>query len=447
MKFKKLSMPSISFKSLFKKGFNVFTATVAASLIVLGSLGMFVSYINPVPTIAGYLPITTPNIGFGTFTLTPTMLEPMYATIQSWQTGEYPIAFTIATLSVMLGLALHIKSVHKVWAGIKASPRAIYHAPMNFYRKLRTGRDWLLAKIEYLNSESAKWKRTFQIMRSPYSFLRMMGFSPQMAIGLIAVGGTAGTGVVVNETILAERSFQNGDAGIYAAPHNTPDPTLEATMAWRQENKNDNTLRVVLGSTPVREIKIENVSVGTVFTGSALPTGKTEVMLIEGTDVSGGTATRLEVGELIFEKNRCKTLEFDDIKAHTINVIGNASDGQSINTSPGTARMRGIGGGHHQAEAMVTSGGLYDRIWIDAPTSGVNGKIGKLHLSNIYTKGGSCILRQMDIGTLTIQLNETGNGDGFATKDFEIKAGVTSSNWNVEDNVEVSISEPATSTP
>ena len=170
-------------------------------------------------------------------------------------------------------------------------------------------------------------------------------------------------------------------------------------------------------------------------------------MLIEGTDVSGGTATRLEIGELIFEKNRCKKLEFDDIKAHTINVIGNASDGQSLNTSPGTARMRGIGGGHHQAEAMVTSGGLYDRIWIDAPTSAVNGKIGKLHLSNIYTKGGPCILRQMDIGTLTIQLNETGAGDGFATKDFEIKAGVTGANWNVTDNVEVSISEPTTSTP
>ena len=170
-------------------------------------------------------------------------------------------------------------------------------------------------------------------------------------------------------------------------------------------------------------------------------------MLIEGTDVDGGTATRLEIGELIFEKNRCKKLEFDDIKAHTINVIGNASDGQSINTSPGTARMRGIGGGHHQAEAMVTSGGLYDRIWIDAPTSAVNGKIGKLNLSNIYTKGGPCVLRQMDIGTLTIQLNETGAGDGYATKDFEIKAGVTGANWNVTDNVEVSISEPATTAP
>mgnify|MGYP004329736403 CR=1 FL=1 len=212
----------------------------------------------------------------------------------------------------------------------------------------------VITKIDYLNSESAKWRRTFQVMKSPYSFLRMMGFSPQMAVGLIAVGGTAGTGVVVNETILAERSFANGDAGIYAAPHNTPDPTLEATMRWREENEDDNTLRIVLGTTPVREIKIENVSVGTVYDNSALPQGKTEVMLIEGTDVDGGTATRLEIGELIFEKNRCKKLEFDDIKAHTINVIGNASDGQSINTSPGTARMRGIGGGHHQAEAMVT---------------------------------------------------------------------------------------------
>ena len=65
----------------------------------------------------------------------------------------------------------------------------------------------MLAKIEYLNSESAKWKTTFKIMMSPYSFLRAMGLSPQMAIGLLAVGGTAGTGVVVNETVLAERSF------------------------------------------------------------------------------------------------------------------------------------------------------------------------------------------------------------------------------------------------
>jgi hypothetical protein len=433
-----MNMPTFNFWAIVKKTFNIFLTTLSVSMILLGGLGLFLAYINPIPWVAGYFPLS-----FGSFYITG---ELAFQEVLTWQATPM-LSGAVSAAAIFSGLAMHVNNYANWWRAIKASPRAIANSPMAMYRKLKAGRDWLLTKIDYLNSESAKWRRTFQVMKSPYSFLRMMGFSPQMAVGLIAVGGTAGTGVVVNETILAERSFANGDAGIYAAPHNTPDPTLEATMKWREENEDDNTLRIVLGSTPVREIKIENVSVGTVYDNSALPSGKTEVMLIEGTDVDGGTATRLEIGELIFEKNRCKKLEFDDIKAHTINVIGNASDGQSINTSPGTARMRGIGGGHHQAEAMVTSGGLYDRIWIDAPTSAVNGKIGKLHLSNIYTKGGPCILRQMDIGTLTIQLNETGAGDGFATKDFEIKAGVTGANWNVTDNVEVSISEPTTSTP
>ena len=434
-----------NFWGIAKKTFNILLGTLTAVMVTTGALGLFLAYINPIPWVAQYFPISMSNILWtgAWFNITG---EQAFQSIHSWQANAL-LGSAVSASVIFMGLMIHVQSFSTWWKTIKASPRAIINSPMAAYRKLRAGRDWLIAKVEYLNGESAKWRRTFNIMKSPYSFLRMMGFSPQMAVGLIAVGGTAGTGVVVNETILAERSFANGDAGIYAAPHNTPDPTLEATMKWREENEEDNTLRIVLGTTPVREIKIENVSVGTVYTNSALPSGKTEVMLIEGTDVSGGTATRLEIGELIFEKNRCKKLEFDDIKAHTINVIGNASDGQSINTSPGTARMRGIGGGHHQAEAMVTSGGLYDRIWIDAPTSAVNGKIGKLHLSNIYTKGGPCVLRQMDIGTLTIQLNETGAGDGYSTKDFEIKAGVTGANWNVTDNVEVSISEPATSAP
>tara|TARA_R100001594_G_scaffold34509_1_gene63524 strand:- start:2248 stop:2571 length:324 start_codon:yes stop_codon:yes gene_type:complete len=106
--------------------------------------------------------------------------------------------------------------------------------------------------------------------------------------------------------------------------------------------------------------------------------------------------------------------------------------------------MRAIGGGHHQAEAMVTSGGTYDRIWIQAPSSGVNGKIGTLRLSNLYTKGGDCVLSRMDVGTMNILLNEVGEGNGFATKEFTIATSVTGANITIEDNVEVSISEPAT---
>ena len=327
---------------------------------------------------------------------------------------------------------------------ILAMIMSVIRSPVAAYRRVTVCRNWILAKIQYLNDESAKWKTTFKILMSPYSLLRALGFSPQMAIGLLAIGGTAGGGVVVNETILAERSFSGGDSGIYAAPHDMPSTTLEATMAWREDNKNDNTLRIVLGTTPVREIRIENVSVGTVYANSTLPSGQTTAVLVEGTDVQGTNTvdTRLQIGELIIEKSRCKSMDFSDINAHTINVIGNASDGQSINTTPGTARMRAIGGGHHQAEAMVTSGGTYDRIHIDAPTSAVNGKVGKLILSNLYTEGGACTFKRLDIGTLTIELNEIGQGNGFATKEFQILTSVKGANWLVTDNVEVSIGEP-----
>ena len=93
---------------------------------------------------------------------------------------------------------------------------------------------------------------------------------------------------------------------------------------------------------------------------------------------------------------------------------------------------------------MITSGGTYDRIWLQAPSSAINGKIGTLRLSNLYTKGGDCSFTAMDIGTLIIELNETGSGTGFGTKEFIIATTVTGANITVIDNVEVSITEPAT---
>ena len=313
------------------------------------------------------------------------------------------------------------------WAWLKASP-------VTAYKSLCRRRDWVLDKITYLHSESAKWRMMFNIAKSPYSLLRWVGLSPQMAVSLL-VGSTAvGGGVVANETVFADRSFARGDSGVYTAPSDVPTSFDES----------DNTLRIDLGSTPVREITIENVSVGSVFTGSALPSGETNVVEISGNVVTGGSNTRLEVGHLIFEKSRCKKLTVTDVQAHTIKIIGNASDGQSIAPSPGTSRMRAIGGGHSQADAMITSGGQYDRILVNAPNSGVNGKVGTLRLTNLWTKGGDCILNKMNVGTLEILLNEIGMANGFATKEFTVATNVTGANIEITDNVEVTIAEPPT---
>ena len=428
----KIKRPNIKkiLKGIGKFILNTFTVVT----IIGGGTLAFASYINPVPYIAEYFP----TLAFQSYTL-----ETLFADVKWWQDQGY-VAWSISGGMIVLGLAIHIRSIGKVIRAIKASPRAVLNAPVNTYRKLRAGRDWLFDKVEYLNSESKKWRTAFNIAKSPYSLLRALGFSPQMALGLLTIGGSVGGGVVVNETILAERNFTNGDAGIYAAPNNIPSETLESAMMFRKENKQDNTLRIVLASTPVSEIGIYDVTIGTAYASSSLPSGKAEAVLVEGTDVSGGTATRLYIGELTIEKSRCKSMDFSDINAHTINIIGNASDGQSISQTAGTSRMRAIGGGHHQASAMITRGGTYDRIWLDAPNSGVNGKVDKLILSNLWTKGGSCTFRQMDIGTLNIKLNEVGQGNGFDSKEFTVATTVTAQVWNVTGNVETTIAEPTT---
>ena len=401
---------------------------------------LYLLLINPVSLLASIFPIVSSPFGLE-FYITQVMVQNSLVIFAS----QSILATSISSVLLLMGMGL---LAPELWKGlkafgrcVKASPMAIVRSPINTYKKVAAWRNWVLAKVNYLNEESAKWKMTFNIMKAPYSFLRMMGLSPQMAIGLLTATTVAGTGVAVNETVFAERSFARGDSGVYAASVIGSNLPLDVPTEYVEGS---NTLRIDLGSTPVREITIENVSVGTVFTGSALPSGEANVVQISGNTIGGGTNTRLEIGTLIFEKSRCKKLTLTDIQAHTLIVKGNASDGQSISPSPGTSRMRAIGGGHHQAEAMVTSGGTYDRIWIQAPTSGVNGKVGTLTLSNLYTKGGECVLSKMNVGTMKIELNEIGMGNGFATKEFAIATTVTAANMTIEDNVEVTIAEPST---
>ena len=95
---------------------------------------------------------------------------------------------------------------------------------------------------------------------------------------------------------------------------------------------------------------------------------------------------------------------------------------------------------------MGTQGGTYDRLWIQAPTSTVNGKIDKLTISNAYTRGGACWLHRIKAGEVIIRLNEVGMGDGLAAKDFTIATSVTASVITQTGNVEVLMARAATVT-
>ncbi len=412
-------------------GLKVFGLLFGVVSVIVGSLGV-------AATLFGMLLFQMANLG-------GTAVKAIVIPIAN--TGETGLGVSIGV--ILAGVALLRKPLlwglrqplHGLrWLGRRFPSGGLIASPVRFYKSIVRARNWTLAKAEYLQGESAKWRALFTTLKLPYLALRSLGVSPNAAVAILFAGSTAATGVVVNETILEGRSFSRGDAGVYLAPGDTP-----VSYVTDPEEEGYNTLRIDLGATPVRAITIENVSIGTVFSGSALPSGTQEAVLINGVAASSGfNATRLEVGHLIFEKSRCKKLELSDIQAHTLIVKGNASDGQSLSPSPGVSRMRAIGGGHHQADELRHSGGTFDRIWIQAPISGTNGRVDKLTLSNLYTKGGPCVLARMNVGTLEIVLNEIGEGNGFATKEFTITTSVTAANMEISDNVEVTIAEPAT---
>ena len=371
----------------------------------------------------------------------------LFNDVKWWQSLGY-IAWSISGGVIVFGLAIHIRSIGRLWRGIKATPRTIINTPVNTYRKLKAGRDWLFDKIEYLNSESAKWRVAFNIAKVPYTILTKAGFSPQMAISLLAVGGTVGSGIVVNE-VLADRTFEAGDAGYYSSNNptgniNIPDETLEQALK-RQDS--DNTLRIIVKTVPIQSVIVENLSIGTSYNSSTLPayaTNTGNALIVEGTNSSTlSIVTYLEVGELIFEENRCDKLILRDIETHSIELIGNSADGISVTQTVGTGRQRAIIGGHFQSKSLRTEYGLFDFFHLSADTNGKNGKIGKLHIKNVVSKGGACLLNRIKADTIKIHRNYIGADSNLATKDFVVESTVNAVHWLAEDNIEMLISPPA----
>ena len=439
---------------------TVMAIALTVALLLIGIIGLALSYLNPVQWILPYISSCFDYVGCW---VEPTLIY-ISGIIETLNTNWL---VTLPTSLVIFSLGLLQPDSRR---NIKVFPSKVLSA----YRKVCSWRDWLFAKIEYLNGESAKWRRAFNIAKSPYSALRFMGLSPQMAISLLAVGSTAGTGVIVNETVLAERSFSNSDSGVYDAPSDVPLAlnTKDLPSPIMQALSEENTLAISLGSVPVREIKLDDISIGEIYNGSAgTDAGNTSVIpsvcdatnpaksgnakcpaiLVTGIpaiaasgDTPAQVATRIRIGEMTVSKSRCKTFQLEDSDIHTTEVHFNVADGLSIYQTAGYAPRRTQLSGSHSSENMNTSGGTFDRLLIIAGTSGVNGTIGTLNLSNIFSKGGSCIFKNLDIGVLKILENEVGHDNNLASKDFKILNTVTSRNWSLIDNFELNLTEPAT---
>lgn len=313
-----------------------------------------------------------------------------------------------------------------VWHWICAQGRLLRASPFAFYRAMGRRRDWVVAKVEYAHTESAKWRACWTCIKLPYSGLRAMGLNPQMAIGLLAVGGTAGGGAIVEATILSERSFSGGDSGVYSAPADIPTSYSEG----------DNTLLIQLSAVPVGSIEISAIDLATSYANSTLPSGQTNAIEIGG---SAALSNYLEVGHLIIDRWRCETFRLENTEAHTLNIIGNVADGLSISPRPSVVRKRAVGGGL-RAESMSVSNSTYDQIRITTPTNAVNGQVDTLRVSNLATRGGGCLISRVKAGTITIEYLTVGKGNGLSLKDMVVATTTSYSLADISDNVEELIS-------
>ena len=308
-------------------------------------------------------------------------------------------------------------------------------SPLRSYNKVKVWRDRLLAVVEMLQTESAKWRTAFTIVKSPYSFLRACGLNPQMAATFLFAGSVATTGVVAAE-VMEPPSFSRGDSGIYNAP-------LDAPIFYEEKF---NTLFLALGATSVGVVEITDTTVGTAYTGSTLPSGEYNPILIGGMPAVSDpafTETYLEVGHMIVDRWRCETMTLSNIEAHTLIIDSNTSDGQSIAAvASNVPRNRGINGGN-RASDMNSSSSYFDQIKVQATSSGVNGKIDVLRLENLYSRGGGCKIDRVKAGTLEIIFNEIGGDSNLSTKAFQVENTVKFKTMIATDNVEVAMAIPA----
>jgi len=321
-----------------------------------------------------------------------------------------------------------------IWRGFVATLMAIKRSPRQSYEKCRSARDWLLAKVEYLQNESAKWKALFTTLKLPYSALRMLGVSPNMAVSMLVAGTAVGGGVVVAE-VMEPPSFSRGDSGVYVAPQDAPVFFAESF----------NTLRVDLGATAVGNITIEDTTLGTAYTGSTLPSGETSPIIIGGKPAvvdPAFTETFLETSYLLVDRWRCESLLITNSEANKLIVTGMVSDGQSLAPVPGTPRMRAVNGGNRAAD-MHSHDSYFDQLRIQASTSGVNGKVDVLILSNLYSRGGSCLIDRVKANVMEIRFGEVGGDSDLATKAFQIADTVTYKSFESDGNVEVAMAVPA----
>ena len=120
----KIKMPSVSLPTIvipFKKITSVLGAINTAILVMIGGLGLLVSYINPITSITPYISLSLANKLFDSVVILQANLIPT-------------IGASIALIA--FGLLLHVANFKSWWDTLKATAMAVIISPIVLYKKV-----------------------------------------------------------------------------------------------------------------------------------------------------------------------------------------------------------------------------------------------------------------------------------------------------------------------
>ena len=117
-KFPRIAVPMPRISIPFGRIASVLGAINTLLLVMLGSIGLLVSYINPVPYIAEWITWL-----YGYDVANEAFIQVNYLQ----ENLPYTIGASVGL--IVFGLLLHVTSFKSWWMTLKASPRVIIHSP------------------------------------------------------------------------------------------------------------------------------------------------------------------------------------------------------------------------------------------------------------------------------------------------------------------------------
>ena len=125
-------------KLALNKLLTVMKYSFSGMFLVVGILGLTISYINPMQFLASLLPLQIEG----------TVIRIEQASVQSLLTyfnTNMTATVVVSAMLLLIGIFVHVRNFKTWWLNLRKTPMGIVRLPIRAYKRTTIWRNWLLA--------------------------------------------------------------------------------------------------------------------------------------------------------------------------------------------------------------------------------------------------------------------------------------------------------------